>query len=68
MAKFIYVKHPEGGELAVHPDHITSAHYKPSDSPDIKTRLTLDHDNSEADVILVGEEADRVWAVIKDLA
>ena len=68
MAKFIYVRHPEGGELAVNPDHIAGAHYKPSDSPDIKTRLTLDLDNSEADVILVGEEADRVWAVIKDLA
>ena len=66
--KFIYVKHPEGGELAVNLDHITSAHYKPSSSADIKTRLTIDLDNSETDVILVGEEADRVWAMIKDLA
>ena len=68
MAKFIYVRHPEGGELAVNADRIASAHYKPSESADIKTRLTIDLDNSEADVILVGEEADRVWALIKDLA
>ena len=66
--KFIYVKHPEGGELAVNLDHITSAHYKPSNSSDIRTRLTIDLDNSEMDVILVGEEADRVWAMIKGLA
>ena len=67
MAKFIYVKHPEGGGLAVNVDRIASAHYKPSESPDIVTRLIIDLDNSEADVILLGEEADRVWAMIKDL-
>jgi hypothetical protein len=66
--KFIYAKHPEGGELAVNADHIASAHYKQSENPDIKTRLTIDLDNSETDVILVGEEADRVWALIKDLS
>jgi hypothetical protein len=68
MAEFIYVKHPEGGELAVNVDHIASAHYKPSSSADIKTRLTIDLDNSETDVILVGDEADRVWGLVKDLA
>lgn len=68
MAKFVYVKHPEGGELAVNIDHIASAHYKPSESTDIKTRLIIDRDNSESDVILLGDEAERVWAVIKDLA
>ena len=68
MAKFIYVKHSEGGGLAVNVDHIASAHYKPSESPDMKTRLTIDLDNSETDVILLGEEADRVWAMIKDFA
>ena len=68
MAKFIYVKHPEGGGLAVNVDHIASAHYKPSEGTDVKTRLTIDLDNSETDVTLLGEEADRVWALIKDLA
>ena len=68
MAKFIYVKHPEGGDLAVNVDHIASAHYKPSSSAEIKTRLTIDLDSSEADVVLLGEEADRVWALVKDLA
>jgi len=67
MAKFIYVRHPEGGELAVNVDHIASAHYKPSAGPDIKTRLTIDIDNSETDVTLLADEAERVWAVIKDL-
>ena len=60
MAKFIYVNHPEGGELAVNVDHIASAHYKPSESTDIRARLTIDLDNSDTDVILLGEEADRV--------
>jgi hypothetical protein len=68
MAKFIYVEHPEGGELAVNADHISSAHYKPSSGADIKTRLTIDLDNSETDVILLADEADRVWGLIKDLA
>ena len=68
MARFIYVRHPEGGDLAVNIDHIASAHYKPSDSPDIKTRLTIDLDNSETDVILLADEADRVWVMIKDQA
>ena len=68
MARFIYVRHPEGGDLAVNIDHIASAHYKPSDNPDIKTRLTIDLDNSETDVILLANEADRVWAMIKDQA
>lgn len=68
MAKFIYLKHPEGGELAVNVDHIASAHYKPSERADIKTRLNIDLENSETDVILLGDEADRVWAMIKDLA
>jgi hypothetical protein len=65
--KFIYAEHPEGGELALNVDHISSAHYKPSASADIKARLTIDLDNSETDVILIGDEADRVWAIIKDL-
>ncbi len=68
MAKFIYVKHPEGGDLAVNVEHIATAHYKPSSSDDIKTRLNIDLDNSEADVVLLGEEADKVWAMIQDLA
>ena len=67
MAKFIYVRHPEGGDLAVNVERISSAHYKQSESADIKPRLNIDLDNSEADIVLLGEEADRVWAIIKDL-
>ena len=66
--KFIEAAHPEGGSIAIHIDHIASAHYKPSEDKDIKTRLTIDLDNSEQDVILLGEEAERVWEVLKGLA
>ncbi len=65
--KFIEAAHPEGGSIAIHIDHIASAHYKPSEDKDIKTRLTIDLDNSEQDVVLLGEEAERVWAIIKGL-
>ena len=67
MAKFIYVRHPEGGDLAVNLDHIASAHYKRPEGADIKTRLTITLDGSGADIVLFDEEADRVWAVIGSL-
>ena len=65
--KFIEAAHPEGGSVAISIEHISSAHYKPSADKDIKTRLSIDLDHSEQDVVLLGDEADRVWAIIKGL-
>ena len=64
--KFIEVAHPEGGRFLVHIDHITSAHYRPADG-DVKARLGLDLDNRQNDVIIFGEEADRVWKKLQQL-
>ncbi len=64
--KFIEFAHPEGGRFLVHVDHITSAHYRPGEG-DVKTRLGLDLDNRQSDVILFGEEADRTWKMLQQL-
>ncbi len=64
--KFIDVAHPEGGRFLIHIDHITSAHYRPAEG-DIKTRLGLDLDNRQNDVIIFGEEADRTWKKLQAL-
>ncbi len=64
--KFIEFAHPEGGRFLVHVDHITSAHYRPGDG-DVKTRLGLDLDNRQNDVIIFGEEADRTWKMLQQL-
>jgi hypothetical protein len=64
--KFIEFAHPEGGKFLVHIDHITSAHYRPGDG-DVKTRLGLDLDNRQNDVIIFGEEADRTWKTLQRL-
>ena len=58
--KFIEVPHPEGGRFAFHIDHLTSAHYRPKEG-DVKTRLGLDLDNRQNDVVLFGEDAERAW-------
>ena len=64
--KFIDVAHPEGGRFLIHIDHITSAHYRPAEG-DLKTRLGLDLDNRQNDVIIFGEEADRTWKKLQAL-
>ena len=64
--KFIEFVHPEGGRFLVHIDHITSAHYRPGDG-EVKTRLGLDLDNRQNDVIIFGEEADRTWKMLQRL-
>ena len=58
--KFIDVAHPEGGRFLIHIDHITSAHYRPAEG-DVKSRLGLDLDNRQNDVVIFGEEAERTW-------
>ena len=62
--KFIEMSHPEGGRLIVHVDHITSAHYRPAEG-EIKTRLGLDLDNRQNDIVLFGDEAERIWVKIQ---
>jgi len=50
----------------VHVDHITSVHFRPGEG-DVKTRLGLDIDNRQNDVVLFGEEAERTWQALKNL-
>jgi hypothetical protein len=64
--KFIEFAHPEGGRFMVHVDHITSVHFRPGDG-DVKTRLGLDIDNRQNDIVLFGEEAERTWQALKNL-
>ena len=65
--KFIEAAHPPGGRIAIHVDHISSANYKPSPGGGTKSRLAIDLDNGELDVMLLGEEAARVWEAVKSL-
>ena len=62
--KYIELTHPEGGTFIVHLDHITSAHYRKGDG-DIKSRLGLDLDARQNEIIIFGEEADRTWQLLK---
>jgi len=65
--KYIDFAHPEGGRFMVHVDHITSAHYRPGDGGDVRTRLGLDLDERQNEIIIFGEEADRVWDKLQRL-
>jgi len=64
--KFIEFSHPEGGRIVVHVDHITSANYRPGEGA-VKTRLGLDLDQRQNEVIIFGEEAERVWQLLQTL-
>ena len=64
--KFIEVAHPEGGTLLVNVDHITAAHYRPAEG-DVKTRIGLDLDQRQNDIVLFGEEAERVYLKLQAL-
>jgi hypothetical protein len=64
--KFIEFSHPEGGRMIVHVDHITSALYRPGEG-DVKTRLALDLDQRQNDVVIFGEEADETWRLLQTL-
>ena len=66
MIKFIEFAHPEGGRFLAHVDHITSAHYRPGNG-DLKTRLGLDLDERQNEVVIFGEEADRIWKKLQQL-
>ena len=58
--RFIEFPHPEGGRMLVHVDHITSATYRQAEA-DHKHRLCLDLDERQNEVVLFGQEAERVW-------
>lgn len=64
--KFIEFAHPEGGRFIVHVDHITSAHFRPG-AGEVKTRLGLDLDERQNEVVLFGDEAEAVWLVLQSL-
>lgn len=64
--KFIEFAHPEGGIFIVHVDHITSAVFRPGDG-EVKTRLGLDLDARQSEIILFGEEAERTWNKLQTL-
>lgn len=64
--KFIEFAHPEGGTFIVHVDHITSAHYRRGEG-DVKSRLGLDLDERQNEIILFGEEAERTWETLRSL-
>jgi hypothetical protein len=64
--KFIEFAHPEGGIFLVHVDHITSAHFRPGER-EVKTRLGLDLDERQNEVILFGDEAERTWQMLQKL-
>ena len=64
--KFIEVAHPEGGRMVVHIDHITSAHFRPGER-EIKSRLGLDLDERQNELVLFGDEAERAWEAIREM-
>lgn len=64
--KFIDFAHPEGGRFIVHVDHITSAHYRPAEG-DVKSRLGLDLDERQNEIVLFGDEAERTWKRLQTL-
>ena len=64
--KFIELAHPEGGRVLIHVDHITSALFRPGHG-DVKTRLGLDLDERQNEIIIFGDEAERVWQELQKL-
>lgn len=62
--KFIEVAHPEGGRFIFHVDHVTSAHFRPAQG-EVKSRLNIDLDERQNEVVLLGDEADRAWERIQ---
>ena len=58
--KFIEFSHPEGGRMIVHVDHITAAIYRKGEG-DVKTRLGLDLDERQNDIVIFGDDAEQAW-------
>ena len=64
--KFLEFPHPEGGRMLVHVDHITSAIFRKGEG-EIKTRLGLDLDERQNDVVIFGEDAEQAWQELQRL-
>ena len=64
--KFIEFPHPEGGRMIVHVDHITSAIFRKGEG-EIKTRLGLDLDERQSDIVIFGEDAEQAWQDLQRL-
>ncbi len=64
--KFIEFPHPEGGRMVVHVDHITSAVFRKGEG-DVKTRLGLDLDERQNDIVIFGEDAEQAWQQLQRL-
>ena len=64
--KFIEFPHPEGGRMIVHVDHITSAIFRKGEG-EIKTRLGLDLDERQNDIVIFGDDAEQAWAELQRL-
>ena len=64
--KFLEFPHPEGGRMIVHVDHITSAIFRKGDG-DVKTRLGLDLDERQNDIVIFGEDAEQAWQDLQRL-
>ena len=64
--KFIEFAHPEGGRIIAHIDHITSAHYRPGQG-DVKSRLGIDLDERQNEIVLFGEDAEQTWQALQKL-
>jgi hypothetical protein len=64
--KFLEFPHPEGGRMIVNIDHITSAVYRPAEG-EIKSRLGLDLDKRQNDVVIFGDDAEQAWQELQKL-
>ena len=62
--RFIEFTHPEGRRFLANIDHITSVHYRPGEG-DVKSRLGLDLDQRQNDIVIFGDEAERTWELLK---
>jgi hypothetical protein len=52
--------------MIVHVDHITSAIFRKGEG-EIKTRLGLDLDQRQNDVVIFGEDAEQAWQDLQRL-
>jgi hypothetical protein len=52
--------------MIVNVDHITSAVYRPSEG-EIKSRLGLDLDERQNDIVIFGEDAEQAWQELQKL-
>jgi len=52
--------------MIVHVDHITSAVFRKGEG-DVKTRLGLDLDQRQNDIVIFGDDAEQAWAELQRL-